>query len=169
LNAGTVTAGFPFTGSAQITGSLGVTGSINSTSITSSLFGTGSWAVSSSRSITASNAVTASYAIYAVSAGTVAVSGQIAPSGSVIAATQSPLNFFAGGGLTAGSPPSLVINVPGLNGKTLSTNAFISAVMTGSDAAVMNNYIAVSGLAPNGNITFISQGPIQFTFTGIYF
>jgi hypothetical protein len=168
LNAGTVTAGFPFTGSAQITGSLGVTGSINSTSITSSLFGTGSWAVSSSRSISASNAVTASYATYAASAGTTTTVGMVAPSGSAGGANQS-LNFFAGAGLTAGAPPTLTVNIGALSGKVLGVNAFIGATMTGSAVSAMNNYIVVDNMDVAGNITFASQAPIHFTFTGIYF
>ena len=175
LNGGSGGAGggFPVTGSAQITGSLGVTGSINATSITSSLFGTSSWAVSASRATSASIATTASYAVYATTAGNVALSGQIAPSGSLIGASQSPLNLFAGAGLTVGSSPALLtINIPGLTGKTLGTNAFISAIITGSlsgPGSPAGNYIAVFNLAGNGNITFFSEQATQFTFTGIYF
>lgn len=162
--------GFPFSGSAQITGSLGVTGSINATNITSSLFGTSSWAVSSSVSVSASRAVSASFATYATTAGTVAISALIAPSGSAVASTQSPVSFFAGAGLTQGSgPASLVINVPGLIGKTLGVNAFISTAVSGSFPQLSNDFIGIQGVASNGNITFISQAPIEFSFTGIYF
>jgi hypothetical protein len=170
LNAPGSGTGFPFSGSAQITGSLGITGSLRATSITSSLFGTSSWAVSASQAVTASNAVSASYATYALQAGTVVLSGQIAASGSPVGIPQSPLSLFAGAGQTIGSSPaSLVVNIQGLIGKTLGTNAFISTTLTGSFASTLNEFIAVEKLESNGNITFISQAPIRFTFTGIYF
>jgi hypothetical protein len=56
-----------------------------------------------------------------------------------------------------------------LTGKVLGVNAFIGVAMTGSTTAVMNNYVVVDNMDVAGNITFASQAPIHFTYTGIYF
>jgi hypothetical protein len=136
---GLVSYDITLSGSFTLTGSLNQSGSIRvSNAITASTF-TGSF--------TGSLLGTASYA-----ATSQTVLGSSFPSGSTIT-PNSPFKFIAGSSRT-GIGNTVSVSINDINGKTLGTNCFVTATVSGSGATPM----VVNNLA-GPNLTFQSQNP----------
>lgn len=141
-------------GSLNLTGST-VTGSTaNFAQVTASLFGTGSWAVSSSQAISASyyNATQINSQFYD-------------GGGGVVTGT---FKFIAGKtAMNTGAATSSIFTV--LAGKTLGTNAWITANFGISDPVAPDNLV-VTSISSSGAILFDCGGGATGTviFTGIY-
>ena len=173
-------------GSLNLTGST-VTGSTaNFAQVTASLFGTGSWSVSSSFAVSSSRAVSSSFAI----SSSRAVSSSYAI-GSTSAATATSADsvvgkYDAGAGiqtnnfnpiagriaLASGVGSSSVF--PGLAGKTIGDNVFITATYAdgfvfGTPTEPANLMVSVT---PDGKVAIIQQQGAtdggSVIFTGVY-
>jgi hypothetical protein len=173
-----------------ISGSLNLTGSIvtgstaNFTSITASLFGTGSWAVSSSYSISSSRAISSSYAIS--SSRSLAANSATTADSATTAAGISGQNYDRGSGIQTGTFKFVAGRIaissgvgsssafPGLTGKIIGTDAFITATYAdgfafGNPTEPANLMVSVTG---DGKVAIIQQANAvdngSVIFTGTY-
>jgi hypothetical protein len=145
---GLVSYDITLSGSLTLTGSLNQSGSIRvSNAVTASSF-TGSFTGSYTGSFTGSLLGVASSATSSQ-----IVLGSSFPSGSGIIPNQ-PFKFIAGSSRTGASPNTVAINVPDISSKTLGTNCFVTATVSGSGG----NSIVVNSLTA-ATLVFESQNP----------
>ncbi len=161
-------------GSLNLTGST-VTGSTaNFAQVTASLFGTGSWSVSSSFAVSSSRAVSSSYAIGSTSATTAtsadSVAGKYDIGAGIVANNFNPIAGRIA--LASGVGSSSVF--PGLAGKTIGDNVFITATYAdgfvfGTPTEPANLMVSVT---PDGKVAIIQQQGAtdggSVIFTGVY-
>jgi len=143
---GLVSYDITLSGSFTLTGSLNQSGSVRvSNAVTASSF-TGSFTGSYTGSFTGSLLGVASSATSSQ-----IVLGSSFPSGSAII-PNSQFKFIAGSSRTGNPTPTVAINVPDISGKTLGTNCYVTATVSGSGA----NSIVVNSLVA-ATLTFESQ------------
>ena len=174
-----------------LSGSLQLTGSVKSRNgFTGSLQGTASFVVSSSYALSSSYAVSSSYALsssYAVSSSRAVSSSYALSSSYAVSSTQVndqiyydgtsliPGNFkFVAGKVVLSSGVGSSSAFPALAGKTIGTNAFITATYADGFTFTMPNEPAnlMTSVTPDGRVAVIQQANAtdngSVIFTGMY-
>jgi len=146
-----LTAGGGTTGVYNVSLSGSITGSATSSSFatTSSYSVSSSYALSSSYAVTSSHAITASYAVNGGIATQVAQQAYSNDGGGPLDAN---FKFYAGK-VRIISNTANTAAFPGLAGKTLGTNVWVTATIEGQASTFPSDIVTVRSLAANGTLT----------------
>lgn len=129
----------------------GTTGAYNVT-VSGSLIGNASTATSSSYALSSSYAVTASYALNGGGGGTVTQITSQGYSNAGSGPVEAPFKFYAGT-VRIVSNSGTSANFPGLAGKTLGSNVWVTANIQGQASSFASDIVTIRSLSTDGAIT----------------
>ena len=129
----------------------GTTGEYNVT-VSGSLIGNASTATSSSYALSSSYAVTASYALNG-GGGTVTQINSQAYSNQGTGPAEAPFKFYAGT-VKIENQQGITANFPGLVGKTLGTNVWVTATIQGAATDFTSDIVTIRTLSAGGALVF---------------
>ena len=131
----------------------GTTGEYNVT-VSGSLIGNASTATSASYALSSSYAVTASYALNGGGGGTVTQITSQGYSNAGSGPAEAPFKFYAGTVKIQDNQQGTTANFPGLVGKTLGTNVWVTATIQGAATDFTSDIVTIRTLSDGGALVF---------------